>query len=59
MIFQETGPCRVGCHVTVSQGSLFLPSVGLIDWTVTNEPGLIARGNIRQQKRAKAHIADP
>lgn len=57
--FQETGLCRDHFHVTVLQGSLFLPSAGLIDWTVTNEPGLIARGNIRQQKPAKAHIADP
>jgi len=41
------------------QGSLFLPSGVLIDWTVTNEPRLIARSNIRQQKPGKAHIADP
>lgn len=58
--FQETGLCRDShFHVTILQGSVFLPSVRLIDWTVTNEPRLIARGNIRQQKRAKAHIADP
>lgn len=31
----------------------------LIDWTVTNEPRLIARSNIRQQKPSKAYIADP
>jgi len=36
-----------------------LPSSALIDWTVTNEPRLIARSNIRQQKPGKAHIADP
>jgi hypothetical protein len=41
------------------RGSLYRWIDALIDWTVTNEPRLIARGNIRQQKPGKAHIADP